>query len=372
MRPDAVTLDNWQVGPANRWAFQHVDEMVATTPVARGGGPVLELGDGARVDVPGLDDFLERTCTDGLLVLRGREVVVERYLNGMTASTRHLLMSVSKSLCSAVLGRYVAAGSVEVDALVSRYLPELADSAYGDATVQQVLDMTVAVQFDETYDDPASEVQTQDRVAGWRSPRPDDPADSYAFLATLRKSGEHGQTFSYCSANTDVLAWVLERVTGRGYAQLLASDLWSRIGAQHDAYVTVDRSGFPMANGGVCVTLSDLARFGRVLLDGGTGPDGNVVVPAPWLADVRRGGDRAAAVASMADVHPEGSYRNQFWVTGDESGSFYGVGIHGQYVWLDPTADVVVAKLSSLPEADDARDWAEHVAFFGDLCRAVS
>jgi hypothetical protein len=323
------------------------------------------------MSVPDLDEFLDHTCTDGLLVLRGREVAVERYLNGLTRSTRHLFMSVSKSLCSSVLGQQVAAGSVELEALVVRYVPELTDSAYGDATVQQVLDMTVGVQFDEAYDDPASEVQTQDRVAGWRTSRPADPTDSYEFLATLRKSGEHGVSFAYCSANTDVLAWILERVTGHGYAELLAASLWSQIGAEHDAYVTVDSSGFPMANAGVCGTLRDLARFGRVVLDGGTGPYDNSVIPADWIADIRRGGDRAAAEEGMQGVHPNGSYRNQFWITGDGDGSFYAAGIHGQYVWMNPAADVVVAKLSSLPDADSAHDWAAHVAFFGDLCRAV-
>jgi len=369
MRPDGVTLDNWQVGPANRWAFQHVDEVVRTVGVPHGDAPVLDLATGDPWRVPDLDDFLDRTCTDGLLVLHGRDVVLERYLNGLTPSTRHLLMSVSKSLCGAVVGRYVGSGDVEVDAHVAQYVPELADSAYGDATVQQVLDMTVAVQYDETYDDPASEVQTHDRVGGWRSPRPEDPAGDCEFLTTLRRSGEHGRTFAYCSANTDVLAWILERVTGRRYTDILSTDLWGRIGAESDAYVTVDRSGFPMANAGACVTLRDLARFGRVVLDGGVGPTGDPVIPPEWVADIRRGGARTDSEADLRAVHPNGSYRNQFWVSGDERGSFYGVGIHGQYVWMDPTANVVVAKLSSLPVADDPTSWAEHVAFFTALCR---
>ena len=371
MLPEGVTLDNWQAGPANRWAFQHIDEVVPTVVVPRGSGTVLSLTQGAAFTSPELPDFLQRSCTDGLLILRGREVVFEEYLNGMTPSTRHLLMSVSKSLCSAVFGRYVESGSVDVTALVSTYVPELSDSAYGDATVQEVLDMTVAVRYDETYEDPASEVQMHDRVAGWRTSRAGDPSDSYAFLAGLRKAGEHGGRFQYCSANTDVLAWILERVTGHGYAALLSTDLWARVGAEHDAYVTVDRSGFPMANGGVCVTLRDLARFGRVVLDGGTGPTGASVIPAAWVADTRRGGDPAAAEEGMRDVHADGSYRNQFWISGDEHGCFYGVGIHGQYVWMDPAADVVIAKLSSLPEADDTGEWAEHVAFFESLCRSV-
>ncbi len=363
-RPTGVTLDNWQEGPGNRWAFQHVDELVATAAVSRGAGPVLELSDGGPLVVPGLDDFLERSFTDGLIVMRGHEVVLERYLNGLTPSTRHLLQSVSKSMCSAVVGQYVATGALDVDQTVGHYLPELSGSAYGDATVQQTLDMTVAVQYDETYEDPRSEVQAHERAGGWRTPLDRDPDDTYTFLAGLRQSGDHGRVFQYCSANTDVLAWLVERVAQRPFVDVWSSDLWSRIGAEHDAYVTVDATGFPMANGGMCVTLRDLARFGRVVLSGGIGPGDTPVIPSEWVADIRRGGDPAAAVDSMKDAHPHGSYRDQFWITGDEHGCFYGVGIFGQYVWMNPDTDVVVAKLSSLPDADDTANWVEHVAFF--------
>ncbi len=361
----------WQSGPFNRWSFQHVDEFVPSVRLSRGDGPVLEFVEPPPALERDVDDFLDRSYTDGMIVLRGRDVMYERYLNGMTPTTRHLLQSVSKSMCSAVFGQSAASGAVDVDAPVAHYIPELTESAYGDATVQQVLDMTVAVRYDEDYANPDSDVQAHERAGGWRPLRPGDPADTYSFLATLKKSGEHGNTFAYCSANTDVLAWILERVTGRSYAEILATDLWAKIGAEHDAFVTVDAAGFPMANGGMSVTLRDLARFGRVILDRGTGPDGQTVVPPAWVDDTRRGGDRAAAAASMGSVHPEGSYRNQFWISGDSHGCFYGIGIYGQYVWMDPASDVVVAKVSSLPQADDNTDWAEHVGFFDQLTHEV-
>jgi CubicO group peptidase (beta-lactamase class C family) len=372
VRPADLTLDNWQEGPANRWAFQHVDEIVATRALSRGSGPTLELSPGPMPSVPGLDDFLERTATDAFVVLRGRQILVERYRNQMTPSTRHLLQSVSKSMCAAVFGRYVVSGQIDVAAPVAQYVPALSQSGYGDASVQQVLDMMSAVAYDETYDDPNSGVAQHERVGGWRSPRDGDPPDTYAFLPTVGGAGDHGRAFAYCSANTEVLAWILEAVTGRDYAELLASNLWSLIGAEYDAFVTVDRSEFPMASGGVCVTARDLARFGRVLLDGGIGPGGATVVPSQWLADIRRGGDQQAAAESMAEAHPHGSYRNQFWVTGDDHGSFYGVGIYGQYVWMDPAADVVIAKMSSLPGADDTSAWVDHVALFAALARSLA
>lgn len=367
-----MTLHDWQSSPDNRWSFQHVGELVPSVEISRGTAPTLELLDvTSRVELE-VDGFLPESFTDGLIVLRGRDVLVERYLNNMTPSTRHLLQSVSKSMCAAVFGRYVDAGLIAVDEPVAYYVPELTDSAYGDASVQQVLDMTVAVQYDEEYTDPTSEVQTHERVGRWRTPLATDPADTYAFLATLRKSGDHGRTFSYCSANTEVLAWILERVSGRPFAELLHTDLWSLLGAQHDASVTVDAAGFPMASGGISVTLRDLARFGRVILDAAQGLGGSRPIPPTWVVDIRRGGDAAAAAESMAAVHPHGSYRNQFWVTGDSHGCFYGVGIYGQYIWMNPATDVVIAKLSSLPRADDQTDWAEHVAFFDRVSHGLA
>ena len=366
-----MTLHDWQASPHNRWSFQHVDQLVPSVEISRGDGPVLELLDATPTLDVEIDDFLKRSYTDGLIVLRGHEVLAERYLNGMTPSTRHLLQSVSKSMCAAVFGRYVDGGLVAVGEPVARYLPELAASAYGDATVQQVLDMTVAVHYDEEYTDPDSEVQTHERVGRWRSPLPTDPDSTYAFLPTLRKAGEHGRRFLYCSANTEVLAWILERVSGRPFTELLHDQLWSQLGAQHDASVTIDAAHFPMASGGISVTLRDLARFGRMLLDAGRGPEGTDVVPPVWIDDIRAGGDVTAAAEAMGDVHPRGSYRNQFWITGDGHGCFYGVGIYGQYVWMNPTADVVIAKMSSLPDADEASDWAEHVSFFERLSHGL-
>jgi CubicO group peptidase (beta-lactamase class C family) len=361
----AAPPDGWLDGPANRWWFQRVDEILATAPVPRGGGPPLAFGR-APVELD-LGEWPAQSFTDGILVLRGRDVVAEHYRNGMGPATRHLLMSVSKSLCGALVGRLVGEGRVGPESLVSRYVPELAGSAYGDATLRQVLDMTVAVEFGERYEDPESEVQAQDRVAGWRARRAGDPPDSYAFLASLRRSGRHGESFHYCSAGTDVLAWVVERATGRSYASALSEGLWSRLGAERDAFVSVDPAGFAAANGGVCASLRDLARFGRLVLEGGRNAGGEQVVPESWLADLRRGAGPGTADEPGAP-HPAGRYRSQWWLTGDDHASFYAAGIYGQYLWLDPAADVAIAKLSSLPAPDDPTSWKEHVARFREIC----
>ena len=360
-RPEDMTADSWQEWPHNRWAYQHIDEVLTTATVSRGSGPVWALSGGDSLELPELERELEGLSTDGLLVIRGREIVVERYLNGMTPSTRHLLQSVTKSMCGVVVGRLVEAGTIDVSAPLSVYVPALRGSAYADATVQQALDMTVAVEYDETYQDPESEVSRHDRSSGWKAPREGESGTISDFLTTLRKNGEHGRVWQYCSANPDVLAWVLEEVSGLRFPELWSRELWAPMGAEFDSFMTVDSDGFSLASGGGCVTLRDLARFGRLFLEDGVGADGSQVIPRSWIADVMNGRDSHADFTTMpASMGSNAAYRDQVWRTGDDDGCFFGVGIYGQYVWINPATDTVVAKLSSAPEADDEAAFDAH------------
>ena len=377
-----VTIASWQEGPWNRWAFQHVSELVPSAVVSRGDGPVLPLvaapEDLAEIPLDGvgststLGAFQQETYTDGFLVLKDGRILCEQYFNGMQPASRHLLMSVSKSLCGVLAGGLVESGAVDLGASVSTYVPELWDSAYGDATVSQLLDMTASLEYDEDYADPDSEVQAHDRAAGWRPRRIDDPENSYLFLRGLRRRERHGSSFQYCSATTDALAWVFERATGRRYADLLAEGLWSRIGAEHDAFVTVDEAGFACANGGVSVSMRDLARFGYLVLNGGSVAAHRACSPA-WVARIRAGADpQLMRATDFGREYPEGSYRTQWWITGDESSAFEGRGIYGQFLWIDPTAGVVIVKLSTLPKALEPGVTRDHHRAFASVAAALT
>lgn len=375
-----VTLANWQDGPYNRWGFQHAGEIVPSAVITRGDGGLLELPaepaelGGLALDdlATTLDEFLGDTYTDAFLVLKQGRVLYERYFNGMGPGSLHLLHSISKSLGGALAGEFVERGVVELTAPVRRYVPELWDTAFGDATIAQLLDMTVSVTFNEDYADPASEVQAQDRVAGWRPRRPHDPENSYVFLRSLRGDGPHGRVFQYCSATTDVLAWVLERATGRRYTELLADALWSRIGAEHDGAITVDTAGFAFANGGMSVTLRDLARFGHLMLNDGA-VDGFHAAPRGWAARHRENCDPSLVAGSdFAVAYPGGGYSTKWWCTGDESGTFFGAGIYGQFLWIVPESSLVLVKLSSLPRALDLEVTRDHHRAFRAIAAALA
>ncbi|WP_017198855.1 serine hydrolase [Arthrobacter sp. M2012083] len=347
------TLDTWQEGPHNRWTFAHLGELLPTTSVTRR-FPAAPAGATERLRslaVPRLRQRLEETCTDAFLVLHRNEVIAEYYRPGFAPDDLHLVMSVSKSMCGLVVGALVDSGDIDTSDRVVDHVPELAGSAYDGPTVQHVLDMVIHLNYSEDYLDPASEVQTHDRSSGWRTRQDGDPVDTYAFLTTLTGNGTVG-TFQYCSANTDVLAWIIERVTGLRYSDALSKYLWSRLDADRDATITVDSAGFGFANGGVSCTARDVARVGRLMLDGGAGPAGRVVSEG-WVRSILAGGDpEAMADSSFTAIHPHGSYTRQWWCTGNERGNVTGIGIYGQYLWLDPATDTVIVKMSSWPEPD--------------------
>ncbi|MGR0161962.1 serine hydrolase domain-containing protein [Paenarthrobacter nitroguajacolicus] len=348
------TLDTWQEGPHNRWTFAHLGEMLPTASVTRRfpAAPATATDRLGSLAVPGLRQRLEESYTDAFLVLHHNNVIAEYYRPGFAPDDLHLVMSVSKSMCGLLVGALVDSGKIVTSARVVDYVPELAGSAYDDPTVQHVLDMALHLNYSEDYLDPSSEVQTHDRSSGWRTRQDGDPEDTYAFLTTLTGNGTVGR-FQYCSANTDVLAWIIERVTGLRYPEALSKYLWSKLDAEQDATITVDSSGFGFANGGISCTARDLARVGRLMLDGGKGPVGRVVSEA-WARSILAGGDpQAMAGSSFTAIHPHGSYTRQWWCTGNERGNIAGIGIYGQYLWLDPATDTVIVKMSTWPEPDN-------------------
>lgn len=365
--PDGLNWRTWDRPPQNRWSFQHVAELLPTAVIARGGGPVRELppapqelGSITFEDVDGststVDEMLDSTWTDGFLVLHGGRLVAETYRNGMTPATLHLSQSVAKSLTSALVGILVGRGEIDVERTVDHYVPAVAGSGYGGATVDQVLDMRSGVRFREEYWVLDSEVAALDRAAGWKPlDGPDDPAPTIrALIPTLRLERPHGGPFVYRSIETDVLAWVLEAVSGRSLASLLGTELWAPMGAEADANVTIDREGTALADGGVSATLRDYARFGQLFLGGGAN-GGRQVVPEAWT-EACRTGDVAAFqpfYGPLFPYFPHAAYSRQFWVLDTTTGRHAAVGIHGQLVHVDPVRRVVVAKLSSWPDPLD-------------------
>ena len=359
-----VTLANWQDPPFNRWAFRHMRELIPSQLIpARPAGPSpLPASDRSLPDplVLRLDgstattaEVFAGTYTDALVVLHDGQLVAERYDAGMTAATRHLLMSVSKSVVGCVAGVLAGRGLLDPGAPVTVYVPEAGRSGYADATIRNLLDMRTGVAFRETYTALDAEVRVMERSMGWRPARPGDPVGAYPYLTTLGHAGPHGREFTYRSADSDMLGWACERASDTRMADLISALIWQPIGAERDAEITCDPLGSAIHDGGISATARDLARFGQMLVDDGM-TQGHPVVPEAWLAgtrapepDVRE----AFAVTDDEFVLPGGWYRNQFWVIpGHDGPVLVCLGIHGQLIYADRAARTVVVKLSSWPD----------------------
>jgi CubicO group peptidase (beta-lactamase class C family) len=357
-----VPREAWDRGPWNRWSFQHVRELLRTAEVPRGTGVARALPraeqdldalmvdgfDGAPV---GLAGFLEQSFTDGLIVLRRGSVVYERYLNGMDASTLHLSQSLAKSFVGALAGILARRRLIDVRAPVTDVLPELKVTAYAGATIRHLLDMTSGVRFTEEYDDPYSDMGRADVASGWK-PVPSGadpafrwPATMFELILSLRESErEHGALFSYRSIETDVLAFALERATGKRLPQLVSEELWQPLGMEQSGCFTVDADGFALADGGLNACLRDYARFGQMILAEGAG-----IVPAAWI-DATRLGDPSLFGAPYTAVLPRGAYRNQFWVEDPVKRTIMARGVFGQLIYISWQYEMVAVKLSSWPD----------------------
>jgi len=361
-RRDSVRHDNWRDAPWNVWAFRHVHELVPTACIPATPG----LAEDPKVDDAALTgyefvldgqrrtvaDILRQTSTDALTVMRAGRVVADFHAPHFTLQSRHILFSASKSVAGLLAGMLVGDGLLDPEAPVVHYLPELAQSAFGDATVRHVLDMRVSLAFEEDYLDPNGAFARY-RRAGLLDPRRDgEPVETViGLLASLPKgAGEHGGPFHYCSPNSDVLGLVIERASGQRYADFAAARLWQPLGLRRDGYVTVDLAGTARSGGGLCMTARDLARIGELVRLGGMIGERRLI-PADWIEDMFSGGSADAwRQGSFSAWLPNGKYRNKWYQAGNASGACFAIGIHGQWLYIDPSRETVIAKFSSQPE----------------------
>jgi CubicO group peptidase (beta-lactamase class C family) len=360
--PEAqVTLANWRAAPFNRWAFQHVREILPSAAIPNDPADVMKLEPApANLEIGGLAG---ETDTDALVVLHKGKLVFEHYANGMTAHTPHILMSVSKSMLGLLCGVLAARRELDPDRLVSHYVPEAEQTAYKGATVRHLLDMRSGIAFDEDYLATTGPIVAYRKATGWNPVEPGDRlSDLRSFYSELIASeAPHGGRFHYVSPNTDLLGWVIERATGRRYADLMSELIWKPVGAERSAYISVDRLGAPRCAGGMCVTARDVARVGHVVAEDGRRGT-RQVVPSAWIDDIARNGDRGAwAIGSLLDVFPglPMRYRSKWYVLDEHVQVLFGWGIHGQHLFVDRRNGIVIAKMSSQAQPVDIRRMAK-------------
>jgi CubicO group peptidase (beta-lactamase class C family) len=371
-RDKLVTLANWRTQPYSDWSFHNVRRLLPTADIAASRDPAplensfAEIGqvafDGIGGTATTLRDALRSTNTKGFVVLRRGRIAAEWYANGMDARTPHIVFSVSKSICGALGGILADKGLLNPNRPVTDYVPEVSPSVYGGCSVRHLLDMSVGIAFTEDYVDPDGDVARYRRAVGWDAITPGQSTMALReYLATQKADGKkHGDTFHYVSTNTDLLGWVYERAAGRALSDLLSEYLWKPLGAETDAYITLDSEGAMRAAGGICAAPRDLARFGEMIRQRGVA-NGTQVVPGWWVDDINDNGDPAAwARGEFAEMFPDAAYRSKFYQIDRKRRTLCCIGIHGQWIYIDPISELVIVRVAAEPiplEIENYRAW---------------
>ena len=361
--PVAIQILRWHMldNDVSALTFREMDKLFTTRKVARS-GPVWEL---PRND-HALDfsytwngtsykagDFLERTYTNALLVMKNGVIVSEIYRNNSTSGSRFIGWSMTKSVTSILIGCALEDGHIDsLDTPISHYLPALAGGGYDGVSIRHVMQMRSGVDYEERYDFENPGIAASNHISSLvkNNTRFADVARS------LRRIHEPGKFFQYKTIDTAVLGWLVEQATGMSVSAYTERCLWEPLGAEADGYYIMDGppgTGREFSGAGFNATLRDYARFGQMVLNGGVA-DGRRIVSTDWILRSTR--------PSGGEDNQRGGYGLQWWTMGD-SEAFSAIGLQGQYIYIDPDTGTVVVKLSYFPPGDNSALDGETRAF---------
>ena len=333
--------------PTETLAFNRRDDITLPETYSYGG------------ETRSLSELLERTYTTGFLVAVDDTIVSEEYFQDGQASDRHIMFSVSKSVVSAALGIALSEGVFDsIEDPITKYLPELNGSGYEDVRIKDILQMSSGVYFNEDYNDPFSDVNQMGLTIA-------TGGSLNSFATGLERQWEPGTYNNYVSVDTHVLGMLLVKQTGRTLSDYVQEKIWQPMGAEFDGKWLTDGVGMEMAMGGFNMALRDMARVGRLYLNLGE-LNGKRIVPAEWVSASITPDAPHLMPGSENSSNPMG-YGFQWWIPEEPHGDFYAAGIYYQYIYIDPTTGVIIAKTSAdrkFTDPNEPRKKGEQVAAF--------
>ncbi|MFZ5756547.1 MAG: serine hydrolase domain-containing protein [Pseudomonadota bacterium] len=310
-----------------------------------------------------LDEFLERSDTTGLLVLRNGVLVHEQYRLGADASTRFTSWSLAKSVVAALVGIAVQEGAIRsLDDRVVDYLPGWAGTAWAEVRIHDLLRMASGIAFEERYDTHFSDIQ-QVFHQTYLLERP--IGDVVRALGDRPPEAPPGTQFHYISVNTQVLAEVLRAATGRLLVDYAREKLWQPLGMQDTALWNLDGGEPGATEVAYCclnTTLRDYAKFGQLFLQQGQW-QGRQLLPPDWVRESTR---RPEPWLQPGVAQPERGYGYHWWIPPGADGEYFANGIWGQSIWVDEPRGIVIVKTSVDP------DFQAHMPEMIAVMRAVS
>ncbi len=310
--------------------FSGMNGAFLSRPVPRGDAPVAPWPVGAPLALPPeAEAWIADRAVTSLIVVKDGALVHESYHLGTEPEDLRISWSLAKSFLSALLGVLIEEGAIaSLDDPVTRYVPDLAGSAYDGARLRDVVQMTSGVAFDEDYKDHNSDINRMGRVLALGG-----SMDGFA-AGLMERAGPPGERWRYVSIDTHVIGMVIRRATGRDIPDLLSDKIIAPLGLEAEPYILTDGDGVAFVLGGLNLTSRDYARFGLLIEQDGRLGD-QQVVPAGWIAEATR--------ASAPTRPGQTGYGYQWWVPEDAGpGEFLARGVYGQYLYIDQTRNVVI------------------------------
>lgn len=358
--------------------FRNMDKLYPSMPIRTSSTPQPWPGQSSSLEVAyefngeqrSLSDFLSRTFSTGFLVIKDGQIVHEQYRLGETASSLHTSWSVAKSFTSTMVGIAIDEGKINsVEDRVDRYIPELAGTAYGAASIKDVLQMSSGVDFREDYGAPGSntamafsDIQKITNLAWGFGFSVNELVGDYA------KAEEPGTRWEYRSSDTQILGWLVESVMQKPLPSLVEEYLWQPLNMESDANWLVDSSEERNAMAFCCLnaTLRDYARFGELFRLGGSW-NGKRIVSQQWVTE--------ATTPDASHVQPDSvrtyrGYQYQWWVPDNYDREYFASGIWGQNIWVDEKRGIVIARTAVDP--DFLPNMHESVVMFRAVSRQVA
>ncbi len=299
-----------------------------------------------------LNDYLKSQSVAGLIVLKDGKVAYEYYGQGNNKTTLWTSRSVAKSIVATLIGVAIQQGKIKsVDDPIIQYLPDLKGTAWEKVSLKQLLQHTSGVEWNENYKDPNSDFAKMTYCEAAKDP----DACVYKNVKNVKSKYEPGTVWSYSTGGAYLVGKVLEAATHENIAKYLEDNVWKRVGMEREGvWQSYTRNQVDMGGHGFNATLRDYARFGQFILNDGRVSNGDKMLPEGWTAQATEWNQ---AKGSVSENYPKGIYGFQWWNSHAKKGSplttqnsdatFWGLGIFGQMLAINPKDKIVMMQWST-------------------------
>ena len=271
--------------------------------------------------------------TVAYMIIKNDSIWFEKYYDGYGMDSKSNSFSMVKSMVSAMMFKAIMEGHIEsLDQPVGDFFPEFSQGLAAKTTVGDLSSMASGTNWDEAYYSPFS-ITTRAYF--------DDNLDKV--ILGLKVVDEPGQKFKYASGDTQLLAMVIQKATGKPLSQYLSEAFWKPVGAKNDAPWQVDSEENGMVKAYCCVASNarDFARFGKLFKDHGRW-NGQQVLDSVMVA---------RSVTPRFKESPQYGYG--WWLYNDGNKDFFMMRGHlGQYVIVNPKDNVIIVRLGHQKSPD--------------------